>query len=170
MGQARLFSALLPAPAVVASLRKALEGVDGAGARWTQSTQWHVTLGFYGTVDVAARITWLRARLAGAVAPTVRLTGAGTFPGVLWTAVHGTGLDRLAEAVRPAEEDRPFRAHLTLARGGSPGALARAERALAEFESPPWTPAEVVLLRSDPGEDGPRYTPVERFDLGAPAT
>ncbi|PXY27981.1 RNA 2',3'-cyclic phosphodiesterase [Prauserella muralis] len=169
----RLFTALLPPPQVVASLRDELARHprdEGSGVlRWTGPAQWHLTLGFYGRDDPVARAHWLRERLAGLPAPTVRLTGAGTFPGVLWTGVQAAGLAELAAAVRPESEDREFRAHLTLARGDAPGALAVWTRLLAGYRSPRWTAGEVVLMRSDPGPGGPAYTTVERFRLGAPA-
>ncbi|WP_307849547.1 RNA 2',3'-cyclic phosphodiesterase [Qaidamihabitans albus] len=172
---ARLFSALLPCAEVVASLRRELDDriPPDPALRWTTARQWHVTLGFYGTDEIDDRAGWLRERLAEAAAPTLWLEGAGTFPGVLWTEVRGTGLAELAAAARPdseARDGRPYRPHLTLARGGTPGRLAVAERALRAYRSPSWSPSEVVLMRSDTGPEGPRYRTVERFGLAASAS
>lgn len=167
--RARLFSALLPADEVTASLRDELashrEPVGSRELRWATEDQWHVTLGFYGDDDPVARAGWLRERLAGLRAPVVRLSGSGTFPTVLWVHVAGDGLTDVAEAVRTEREQRAFRAHLTLARGGRPGALTAWRRLLAAYASPEWVAEEVVLMRSDAGEHGPVYSVVERFGL-----
>lgn len=172
---ARLFTALLPPEPVLASLRQELDrhpgDRGGRRVRWTTMAQWHVTLGFYGTDDPVAREDWLRPRLAGLAAPTLWLEGAGTFRGVLWTGVLGEGLRDVAEAARPDHEERAFHGHLTLARGPAQGVLGRWRRALTGYRSPEWTATEVVLMRSDSGGpgQGPRYTVVERFPLGAPS-
>lgn len=183
--RARLFSAVVPPPRVSQALHRALAAGDApaAGARdlrWATPAQWHVTLGFYGSDLVAERVRWLRERLSGIPAPELRLQGSGSFRGVLWVGVHGGGLADLVAATRPDAEERPFVGHLSLAfaRGGTrtvkataQAAISRWQRSLAGFDSPSWRAREVVLLRSDPAGEpglGPRYSPVERFRLGAP--
>ncbi|PXY30718.1 RNA 2',3'-cyclic phosphodiesterase [Prauserella flavalba] len=174
-GVARLFSALVPPEEVVASLRAELarhpEGPSSRRLRWAAPENWHVTLGFYGRDDIAARTGWLRRRLAGHAAPVLRLEAGGTFRGVLWIGVRGSGLGQLAEAARSDERvpaEHAFHGHLTLARGHAPAALAVWARLLAEYRSPEWIADEAVLMRSDPGERGPAYTTVVRFPLGRP--
>lgn len=176
-GEARLFSAVLPPQPVVASLRRELDRHPdeyGEGPlRWNTATQWHITLGFYGIDNIAARADWLRRRLTGRPAPRLRLEAAGTFRGVLWAGVHSAGLAELAALARPEGDRRDFRAHLTLARGAPQSALIAWQQLLATYRSPEWTATEVVLMRSDQGHDrgsGPRYTTVERVPLGAPGT
>ncbi|MEU6644865.1 RNA 2',3'-cyclic phosphodiesterase [Saccharomonospora sp. NPDC046836] len=169
-GQARLFSAVLLPDEVVASLQSELDRHPrGAGARrlrWIEAAQWHVTLGFYGLDDPQSRAGWLEQRVTGLPAPTLTLAGGGTFPGVLWTGVLGSGLTELAGAVWPEQDDREFQGHVTLARGDRPQALAAWARLLAEYRSPEWLAADAVLMRSDPKPTGPVYTTVERFRLG----
>ncbi|SFB55638.1 2'-5' RNA ligase [Amycolatopsis marina] len=157
----RLFSALVPSAEAVRSLREALDDVPEAGLRWTPPSQWHITLGFYGVDDPQARAGQLRTSLTGLPAREVRLTGTGTFPGVLWVGVDGNLAD-LATATEAKADERPFRPHLTVARNRDrlrPESLADT---LAGYRGPSWTATEVVLCASEPG---PRYTPIERFGL-----
>ncbi len=170
--RARLFTAVRPSREAVAALRAELDRVPSVEGRrvlrWTTVQQWHITLGFYGTDDPDARTEWLRPRLAGLGSRTVRLSGAGSFRGVLWIGVAGAGLGDLAAAVRPPDEERDFHAHLTLARGDVRAAIERWRRHLADVDGPEWTVTEVELMRSDPGGargSGPRYSTVERFPL-----
>ncbi|KID30268.1 2'-5' RNA ligase [Prauserella sp. Am3] len=133
---------------------------DTAGAgrlRWTARDGWHVTLGFYGEDDPRRRGDWLARRLDGLTAPVLRIAGAGTFPGVLWAgiATRGDALAEVAAAARSDDERRPFRAHVTLARGGPPAALAAWAEALAGHRGPEWEADAVVLLRSDSPADSP---------------
>ncbi|SFQ05760.1 2'-5' RNA ligase [Amycolatopsis arida] len=190
----RLFSAVVPPAEAVRSLQAALAVAPrGAGLRWVPSGQWHITLGFYGEDDLVARVAWLRRRLAGLPAPALRLTGAGTFPGVLWVGVDGqlTALAAAAGATvddptgpasaagttdgttggaaGAATEDLPFHPHLTLARGRVRSERRRWVDLLAGYAGPRWTATEVVLLSSELGPGGPHYTPVERFALAAGA-
>ncbi|MCP2234420.1 2'-5' RNA ligase [Prauserella halophila] len=167
----RLFSALpVPAAAGEALRARLAEAVPSRadGVRWTAPQGWHITLGFYGDDDPRARSAWLARRLDGLGAPVLRLAGAGVFPGVLWAgvAVESGELAPLADAVRPPGERRPFRAHVTVARGDRGAGLDELARELADHRGPAWQPEAVVLLRSDRGPAGPEYTPVSRFGLG----
>lgn len=181
--RARLFSAVVPPSSALLALRRQLREageIRAPGLRWTTVEQWHVTLGFYGTDDPVARAAWLRERLTGLAAPVVRIEGSGAFRGVLWAGVHGSGLAEVAGAARAEGEERPYVAHLTLARARRgtrapqrlvQAAIERWRRALADLESPEWTATEVVLMRSDPAGEpgaGPRYGVVDRFPLDAP--
>src|SRR5690606_18544866 len=95
--------------------------------------------------------------LYGLTAPVLRIAGAGTFPGVLGAgiATRGDALAEVAAAARSDDERRPFRAHVTLARGGPPAALAAWAEALAGHRGPEWEADAVVLLRSDSPADSP---------------
>lgn len=161
-----LFSALVPSADAVRSLRVGLEDeprVPLPQLRWDPPDRWHVTLGFYGAEDPASRADRLRVALTGLAPRQVRLRGAGTFPGVLWIGVDGDLAD-LAQAARADDDRRPFRPHLTIARGRDRARPDAWARALDGYRGPGWTAAEVVLFASEPG---PRYVPVERFTLGA---
>lgn len=183
--RARLFSAVVPPPEVLAGVRRELRDAGRSAhspgrLRWTTAEQWHVTLGFYGTDVPETRAEWLRTRLAGLRSPVVRIEGSGSFPGVLWLGLRGRGLAEVAQAARVDDETRPYVAHLTLAlaRRGPRAAQRRTQatiehwrRSLAEVRSPEWDATEVVLMRSDPAPEpgaGPRYSVVRRFPLDSP--
>jgi 2'-5' RNA ligase len=170
-----LFSAFLPPADLVGAMgaeraRHRAGGSADRRLRWSAPVHWHVTLGFFGADEPAARVDWLAGRLAGRPAPRVRLTGAGTFPGVLWLGVEGEGLAELAEAAGSGLEDRAYRPHLTLARfpPEEPAEGARWEQALKGFETEFWTVGEVVLMASEwgPGKvtESP-YRVIERWPL-----
>ncbi len=188
----RLFAAVLPPPAAVAELAAALAPVrrlPGADdLRWTATEGWHLTLAFLGEVPDTVRpeLAERLARAARRHGPhPLRLTGGGRFGDrALWAGADGdtAGLSRLAASVRaaarragaPADEERGFRAHLTLARAG------RTRRRCPCGPSPTrWRPSRArpgprdtlslvssALPRSGvPGEQ-PRYTVVGAWPLG----
>lgn len=168
---------LFVAVEVPASVR---EGVDAAcaplhrkapDARWIDPTRWHLTLAFVGWTgfDQISEVEAACGAAAEAVGPfSLALNGkAGTFGRrVLWVGL-GTSEDlaALAEAVgrelRAAGfpiEERPFRAHLTLARAGRGEPL---PRGLAESYAGPtdtWRVERFVLMRSKLRRSGPKYT------------
>ena len=172
---ARLFSALVPPTPVLDHLAAWLaEHPIDAPVRWGPRGQWHVTFGFFGDEDDPDRRTkWLRRRVAGRLAPTLRLAGAGTFPGVLWAGLHtGTETDArrlatLAQAAGAGRADRlAFHPHLTLARwrAGTPDRDALIA-VFAGYTGPWFTPDELLLMRSQLGSGGPTYTTVDRLPL-----
>ncbi|WP_158892362.1 RNA 2',3'-cyclic phosphodiesterase [Amycolatopsis anabasis] len=164
-----LFSALLPPAEAIEALRAELDrlGAGGDGLRWEPPERWHITLGFYGVVeDEKRQVDWLRERLRGHPAPTLRLAGSGTFPGVLWIGVDGSGVLELGTAAGAGREGREYHPHLTLARARR-AVPSRWKRRLAGFRGEPWTAAEAVLMRSERDDRGPRYTVVEAFPLPA---
>jgi 2'-5' RNA ligase len=130
--------------------------------------------------DASARDAWRR---AAAAHPAVRLRvgGLGVFPAngrprVLWAGVEeispggalvslASALEGAARAVGFEPEERPFRAHLTLARAARDG------RATRRPEGNPLVASElladeVVLFRSELGPGGARYSRIEGFSLG----
>jgi 2'-5' RNA ligase len=108
----------------------------------------------------------------------LQLEAAGRFDdSVLFTRAAGDvdPLRRLAAATtaaarraRLAVEDRPYRPHLTLARGRPGVDLRPAADDLGSFRSTPWTLAELHLVQSLPGAgaDGSVYRTAARWPLG----
>jgi 2'-5' RNA ligase len=167
---ARLFTAIVPPEPVRARLGGLLEPLrEGtAGLRWTPRERWHVTLGFFGDEDdPALRTRWLHDRAEGLPAPALRLAGAGTFRGVLWVGVEAADPERFRRLARACGADRRrFRAHLTVASWRRRADTAGARDALGEFAGEWFTPAEVVLVRSDLDHTGPHYSRVTSVPLG----
>ena len=156
------------------------------GWRWVRPGSVHLTLRFLGEVaaesDRQARGTWRR--VAAVARPfRVRLRGVGRFPArgrprVLWVGVEETSagsalrglaaeLEQAARGLGWEAEPRPFRAHLTLARGR------RGARPGEPKDAAAWVGREVrvrdlVLYRSQLDPGGARYTALESFPLGEP--
>lgn len=148
------------------------------GHRWVEPESLHLTLRFLGHLDPEA-LARVRAELAGVRGAPFRLAlgqpggfGPRAAPRVVWIGVE-EGVEecaRLAAAVETAcraagldPEERPFRAHVTLARARSEGAR------LPALPPPPalaaWTAGELVLYESRLRQQ-PRYVPLERYRLG----
>lgn len=182
----RLFVAVYPSTEAVDSLRAALPGDHRL--RWAPPEQWHVTLAFLGEVD-GQRLPDLQARLgraAGRGRPmTLALHGAGAFPKpvrrghTLWVGLRGDvePLERLAARARAAARrvgidvaDRTFRPHLTVARARERGVdLTGAVAALAAYDGPPFTVADLLLVRSVLGDGPARHEPLASWPLGGRA-
>lgn len=182
----RMFVAVRPPEPVLDDLAGYVEprrDVDSP-LRWTRLEHWHVTLAFLPSVadrQLDGLIERLAETTAGRSTFQLALAGAGAFPNparakVLWAGVGGDlePLGRLAGAVRAAAgrsgthvEGGEFRPHLTLARIGRPLDVTRWLRVFALYASDSWQVEEVVLFHSQLGNGPARYTPVERFPLGA---
>jgi RNA 2',3'-cyclic 3'-phosphodiesterase len=146
---------------------------------WVRAENLHVTLRFLGEMPetaLPALETALRGAAAGRAPLLLQPGGVGAFPDLraprvffLQMASPGGGLERLAAAVRGAvdpllppgaRDDRPLRAHLTLARVKQPLTSAQA-RGLAAIDPGAWGPltvGEVCLMRSVTGPAGPVYS------------
>jgi 2'-5' RNA ligase len=162
--------------AAIAPLR-----ASAPGLRWITSGAWHLTVAFFGSVD-APLLPQIEAAVARAAAGshafTLRLSGtAGTFSGgVLWAGLEPAPLlDELAAALRVHAaalglpgEDRPFRAHLTLARTARGTRLP--EDLVERYDGPrsPWTVRSIALMRSRLAVGGAKYEICRRFELGVP--
>lgn len=139
---------------------------------WVRPERWHLTLAFVGEVsgEVARFVDEAAAAAATGHTPmSLRLDGVlGVFGrGVLWAGLApAPGLDDLAGDVR-AElaardvpfDDKPFRAHLTVARARRGDRVPR--RVTEEFAGPEaaWRVDRVVVVRSERGAHGLRYVP-----------
>jgi len=161
---------------------------DASGLDFTDPTQAHLTLKFLGETD-PERLDEIGDALGEAVAAAdvapfeATVEGIGAFPSpeyiqVVWLGI-GRGaeeLTRLHEAIetRTTElgfdpEDHEFTPHVTLARMNHAGGKDLVQRALREREPElgSMRVEEVRLKESDLGADGPTYSTVERFPLGA---
>jgi len=169
------------ASAHVARLRR---DFPDARASWVRAEGLHVTLKFVGEVEAARA-----GDLSGAAAAAAEgfepfgltVEEAGTFPPrgaarVLWLGLRDEsgGLARLqrrleaeCEAAGFPAEPRAFKPHLTVARLRRPqGAheLSEAHRR-APFGPHRFTVSELLVLRSELGPGGSRYTPLSRHAL-----
>jgi 2'-5' RNA ligase len=150
------------------------------GLRWSAPDQWHVTLVFLGEVDDGARARLVR-ELAEVRQPvlTLRMERLGVFErvGILHAEVEvSTELLRLYEAVAAAVkrvglevEERPYRAHITLARSRNKDGRKTIERLRRTAEQQKldgrWEAAEFLLYESQLSPGGSRYVVRERFAL-----
>jgi RNA 2',3'-cyclic 3'-phosphodiesterase len=183
----RLFIAV---PLDAAAVAAVIDIVDGVRAdplpigmhdvRWVRMDGLHLTLRFLGptpddridpTIDAMTRVA------AGIGPVTGRLCGVGTFPAsgrprAIWIGITdgavslGTMAERLGVALASAGwpvDDRPFRAHLTLARAdglvAGPLVARRLEAALAD-RTVPFLLDRLTLFESVTGGGPARYVPV----------
>lgn len=186
----RLFIALeIPEPVRrevarrVAGLRERLPR-----ARWVDPEMMHLTLAFLGET-APDKVPALAAKLREACAPhpplALRLAGGGTFPPkrparVAWIGMQAPEdlavlqaaiVSAAVEAVGFEPEERPFRAHVTLARCDPPWPRDAVEKLTAAFPGEigqPFVADRIVLMESKLSPKGARYTVVEAFPLEAP--
>lgn len=178
----RLFVGLAVSEATIDTLERLtlrLRAKDD-GLRWSTPEQWHVTLVFLGEVDDAAQAALVKElRSVRQPALTLRMERVGVFErsGILYAEVEvAQELLRLYEAVaavvrrRGLEiEERPYRAHITLARAKNREgrkAIERLRRA-AELQRlrANWRAEEFLLYESQLSPGGSRYVVRERFGL-----
>jgi len=193
-GTSRLFVAVPVADDVREAVGRLMEQLAGAPIdvrgpgqpRWVRIEGLHLTLRFLGaTPDV--RLAELSAAVAAAargVAPfRVELAGGGAFPTperprVLWIGIGG-GAPELGALARRLNgelerlgwppDDRPFAAHLTLARtDGVPGSDEKARRLieLARDVRLAWLADSMVLYKSNLGRGPTHYEALSEARLG----
>lgn len=154
-------------------------------AGWERPEKLHITLKFLGEIEEsrARLLSAASERAAGSVEPFhLSIEGAGAFPPrgparVLWLGLKdATGalslLQRRLEEECSVEgfprEARPFKPHITIARLRHP---AGARRLAALHEEKGFAPAgfsvhDLVVIRSELGHGGSRYTELSRHPLG----
>lgn len=157
-------------------------------ASWEKPEKLHITLKFLGDIETAhvEALSSAAARAAASLEPfELTIEEPGTFPPhgqprVLWLgivdpsgrlALMQRALETECAAVGFTRESRAFKPHLTLARVRSPqGAreLAAAHRE-TPFEPQRFEVSELVVMRSELGPGGSRYTPLSRHALLRPA-
>jgi len=183
-GGPRLFVAVPLADAARDAIRGIVEPIragepDGRGVRWVRLDGLHVTLRFLGPTEddrVAALEAAVREAASGGEPFEITIGGAGVFPPVgrpraLWLGIRD-GAERLGELAARLDErlvaagwpgdDRPFRAHLTLARadGVRAGpATGAALRMAAEDLAVSSVVDRLVLFESVTGGGPARYVP-----------
>jgi RNA 2',3'-cyclic 3'-phosphodiesterase len=180
----RLFIGLDPREDVRERLERLLMHLRAcAHLKWSPVYNLHVTLKFIGEwpedklpqLEAALRSVSPRAPIPADV------KGLGWFPNphhprVFWVGVQAS--DTLAALVKDieaalaplgmAKEDRPFNAHLTLARLKEPAPLQALRDAIAQLESVDYGSFLVdrfYLYRSQPGSAGSIYTKLSEYPL-----
>lgn len=175
----------------------------GAGVSWTRPGNWHLTLKFLGELredQVTHLLDGLGHAMDGSVGQAsivLRAHGGGFFPDihrprVLWVGL-GIGARRIARLAAWVEknceklgfacENRPFRAHLTVARIKRPGKVrhnqpsqargmarqqpswAEVVHALNRISWPKITVNRMILWESQLSVTGPSYQPQMEWHL-----
>jgi len=169
------------AAAHIESLRSAM---PDARASWDRAEKLHVTIKFLGEIE-AARVPALSQAASRAVACVqpfaLAIEGAGAFPSkgpprVLWLGVTDSngGLARLQGSLEEASteegfprEKRPFHPHLTIARLRQPQGARRLAALHRErgFAPAHFQVTELLVIRSELGPGGSRYTEISRHPL-----
>lgn len=180
-----------------------LRAVGGTAFKWVDPRCFHLTLKFLGPTrrEDLPRLAQALGEMATRHATfEMELAGVGVFPGlqrpqVVWLGVR-EGREALAALAGDAEaacaslgwarEDRPYQAHLTLARTRPPrrgarsfpaggdrsgkderlATLTRAIAAESEASAGRVLVTRTVLMQSDLSPQGPTYTVLESFPLG----
>jgi RNA 2',3'-cyclic 3'-phosphodiesterase len=152
----------------VAQLRKEVPDV---AASWSRVENIHLTLKFYGNVEVD-RIEALSSAIERAtkdVAPFEIAVGkTGSFRSqVLWIGVSDPSGTLTTLHQRLGSEDRAYRPHLTIARIRRPEGARRLVNAhlQMQFENVSVLVKELVLFRSELSPKGSKYTAISRHGL-----
>jgi 2'-5' RNA ligase len=189
METVRAFIAVDIGDAVRGELEKLQRRLRGAHAdvKWVKPENIHLTLDFLGHVDID-KIRPLEAAMAQAVQRlekfSIAVSGTGTFgkprrPRVVWAGIADCPplleLQRkTTEALQAAEvgfDDKPFSPHLTLGRVKSPKHMAELLDGLEKERDTALgcaDLAEVLLIKSEPGPGGAKYTVLHRVALPPP--
>ena len=166
---AHLFVAVWP-PDEVLDLIAALPRPDVDGLRWTTRDQWHVTLRFFGSVELEEASAALRA-LSASTATAVLGPSTGRFgTRVLHVPVSGleavaTSVVRATEEVGRPPEPRPFSGHLTLARARDRRRGVDLRPLVGTPIAAEWPVDEVCLVESHLSSKGANYDVVESVSL-----
>jgi len=165
--------------AVSASLKK-----QGGRVSWVRAANLHLTMKFLGEIDDGL-LPDLKRALQQQISQIPRfqfsLKDLGAFPNlhkprVIWIGID-SGVEELTDlAIKVDEathslgfekENRPFSAHLTIARVKDPRTVTDliAEVQNSLFESEPIPADEVIIMKSQLTPHGAIYTPLERIKL-----
>lgn len=166
-----------------------LQQIDGVKVSWMRPDNIHLTIKFLGEIAVpeVEKLSQAAARSTKSLAP-FKLTAekCGVFPThgpprVLWIGITDS-TKQLARLHARLEEEcaslgfpreaRPFHPHLTLARirhSRNTRSIGAAHRAL-DFVPLEIEGAELLVIRSELGKNGSRYSVVSRHELGESVT
>jgi len=174
------------AAGIADTLAASLTAAGVGDVSWVKQANLHLTLRFIGHVndELGGRIRDVLRAPFETRPFRVRLTGAGTFPEarpprVLWLGVAegASSLRALAAGIEARlatlgidPEERPFHAHLTLARfrrqeRRTTAAVRRALERLA-LDAGEWQVDHATLYESQLSPKGSTYIPLERIGLG----
>ena len=160
--------------------------VPDVAASWTRVDNIHLTLKFFGNVEVK-RIADISGAASRATqqfsAFEIEIGGTGVFPKpgraqVLWIGVKDssgkllalqTQLESEFASLGFEKEDRAFKPHLTIARLRRPEGARQLADAHLKTDFPPQsiTLTELVLFRSELSSKGSQYTAISRHELAA---
>jgi 2'-5' RNA ligase len=152
----------------IARLRKAIPDV---AASWSRVENIHLTLKFYGNVEVdrIATISEAVDRAVKNVAPfEISVGKTGTFrTQVLWIGVSDPSRTLTTLHERLGSENRAYRPHLTVARIRRPDGARRLTDAhlQMQFENVSVVVKEIVLFRSELSPKGSKYTAISNHRL-----
>jgi 2'-5' RNA ligase len=176
----RLFVAIDLPNAIKDHLAPLLKGISGA--KWVSRPQLHLTLRFIGEVETP-RFQAIARALESVQSSSfeTRLNGVGRFPPkgpprVLWVGMdeHPTMMDLQQQIEKTlvqldlAPEDRPFSAHITLARLKTPPPRDVTDGYLAKhssFQTPTFPVSQFVLYSSVLSRQGPSYHVEQTYRL-----
>lgn len=165
----------------IARLREAVPEVR---ASWERTEKLHITLKFLGEIAPGS-LEALSSAASNATRDThpfiLTLASAGAFPPrgnprILWLGIadHSGALARLQNSLEAecasagfAREERSFHPHLTLARIRAPQGARRLAQVHREtgFEAIEFAVTALVVLQSELGAGGSRYTEISRHNL-----
>jgi len=170
----RLFVAVWP-PDEVLDLIEALPRPQVEGLRWTTRDQWHVTLRFFGAVEMEDASLALRAVSATATSGVLGPETGRFGKRVLHVPVAGldlvaTAVVRATKKVGKPPEPRPFKGHLTLARARDRRRGVDLRPLIGTPVSAEWPVTEVCLVESHLSSKGANYSVVESVSLTEPRT
>ena len=166
-------------------LCRLLQRMSGLGraVRPVAAENLHLTLRFLGQIEPAQTIeiaAAMRAAAVGVAAFDVQLVGVGAFPrpdrpSVIWVGVHGTEplaeivqvLDPKLDSLGLSRADKPWQAHLTVARvkAKPDDDLIKLLGRSAETDFGWQSIDSLQLVESQLGPKGPTYMDLDRIDL-----
>ncbi len=158
---------------------------QGLKMRWVRPENIHITLKFLGDIKKSdiENIEMAMENGARGISPLkLMVKGAGVFPGlrrprVLWAGLKGdTGhllnfwkeLDKNLDKAGFPSENRPFKAHLTIARikqAIDTGKLVEMMEKFAQSESEAFIAGKITLYQSRLKPSGPVYTKLKEVSL-----
>ena len=182
----RAFLAILPPEDILQAMSRLQEKLKrevSGRISWTRPEGRHLTLKFFGDVsmeDVDKISAAVQNRVASGLSLNLKVEKLGVFPDarkprILWCGMAGDvtklsvlqkQLDTDFDALGFPKDDRPFRAHLTLARIKDPHGVSGIGEALAKhgaFAAGEFICRELVLFQSRLTPQGAIYTKLAAF-------